>query len=256
MAILGVLFIVVLVVILYVAINSIKKSASAKKQTTNIRSSSGLEKMRLIMRKYNLSYWDSIIAEYSVNKSKEKKYDNLLSVAQYSAITYLLVNDVFYLQLESNLNKINLDQTFFIDLANDVWNNYSRQALISSRILGVSLGIIIYKAAKDSKRSIVKGAVKRLIEKNQIGKDCQKEVIKFANYAINYLELSSHNLENENIIENSIAHGFLDQKLNKSQQKNFSVYKPAVSMAISGAYRESRIDNDTIIELVDSRVIK
>lgn len=247
-AILGFIIIVFLVAIIIGIGSSVGRASNAREYTKTMRRSTGLEKIRLLVRDRAPVYTGKL------KKSDGSSWPNLsLPIAT----SHLLVADGYYEIMQDTFNKLGRADEFD-EMAEAISTDFSQQETISARIFGIAFGISVAKAANMSNRKIKKTAVKKYLNSCNFDADYKKEIVKMATAYIDFEQDELFGAHSEAGFTSQdlgvMAYALINAKLGKNNYPD-PTFSTAMNMAIAIAYKEAYVNDSLIKEFKDEGLI-
>lgn len=176
--------IIVFVVIVFLVILLVASASSPRKQyEKEFEKRTGIDKLSLMISK------DSI---YFGNRFKEQDDDPLWFAVNLSVISaHQTLSGSFYSLLKGASESFgNLE--FFDELSDESSSNDNLRLLISSKVFGLSFGIVIKRIADSTKVKIKRPMIKKFIDSCDFEEEHKKEIVKMAT---TYLGLEASDTE-------------------------------------------------------------
>jgi hypothetical protein len=209
--ILAIIIMAIIVGIIKAIGNSAERAAAYRKYDKAIENSNGLEKMRLILRRNAITFSLGLTSH-----GEDKGSSSGISIPILS--THMNICDIFYGQMQELYKNIDSEDPF-IDLADEIKSDYTKQRIMTARIFGVAFGVILAKAANTSNKKVKKNAVKKYIDTCKIDEVYRKEIAKTALLYINFETDKLFGARSEGAFTSKdlgqIAYLLLDSKLGK-----------------------------------------
>lgn len=240
-AILGfivVTFIVMLIVGIMSGINRLSNSVEDARIT---RKSTGLERVRLLVRKGGPTFTSQL------EKIGESQRSDVSTPIWTS---YILITDGFYDLMGDSYNNIGKSDAFD-DLAKTVSADFNKLDVISARVFGAAFGIVVAKAANTSGKKIKKSKVIKYLNSCGFSERYKKEITRMASAYISFEQdelFGAHSEAGGSISQDlgTMAYALLDEKLGKGNYPDPTI-STSMNMALATAYREAII-YDSLIE--------
>ena len=224
--------------------NSIEKASNSRKYAKAVVSSTGLEKVRLLVRREAPMFSTSL---------KKDDGSTWFHMTLPTSTAHLFLSDGFYGLMKDTFEELGKGDSFD-DFASSLSTDYTKQRIISARIFGIAFGITISKAANLSGKKIKKTAVKKYLESCKFDEIYKKEIVRMTATYIDFEQDKLFGAHSEAAFTSqelgTMAYALVDEKLGKG---NFAdpTFSTHMNMAIAMAYKETPIDETTIKEFQD-----
>ena len=233
----AIVFIIMLIVGIMSSINRLSNSVEYKKAT---KKSTGLEKIRLLVRGSAPTFTSQLRKVGSSQRSD-------LTAPIWTS--YIFVADGFYYMMKDAYDQLGGTEAFD-SLAETISTNFNKLDAISARIFGIAFGVVITKAANTSGKNIRKAKVIEYLNSCEFDERYKKEITKMVKAYIDFEQdklfgahsksggFTSHDL-------GIMAYALLDEKLSKEDYPDPTI-STSMSMAIAIAYKETVIYDSLI----------
>lgn len=218
----------------------VDKVVARKQYNKAIETSTGLEKIRLMIRA------DFPMVSLQFKKDEEKSSWIIVTMAVSS--THMDLADTFYPALEEMLESLNR-RTTFGELSEEISSNGTKELTLASRLFGMAFGIIIAKAADESGKKIKKNSIKKFIDSCKLDEKYKKELSKMTMSFIDFKkeEKTGAHIVSENLgaMAYALTDGVIDDPI---------IQKPMI-LAITYAYKKASISDSVVKELEEEGLI-
>lgn len=232
--VLGFIIFLIVVAIIKGLGKGVDKVVARKRYDKAIETSTGLEKIRLMIR--------ADFPTISLQFKKDEEKSNWVFVTLAVDKIHMDLADTFYPSLEEILESLN-KSTAFDELSEEVSSNGAKELTLASRLFGIAFGIEIAKAANESGKKIKKASVKKYIDSCKLDEKYRKELSKMTMSLIDFIKDKTPGAlivsEDLGAMAYALTDGVIDDPI---------IQKPMV-LAITYAYREASIGNSVIKEL-------
>ena len=238
---------VIIIVIIGTIISSINKSASRHSNMRQyykaIDNSTGLEKIRLTVRKDAVRY--SNLFQHDNNN---ESFLFLLTPMLKAQIT---ISDIFFGQIQEILSKVKPELD---EILSDTIQDNGGASKVSVRIFAIGFGIMLKKSADESKKKINQTNVKKYIATCKLNEEAKKEIGKYAIITIKHLNGIFADSPMVSYEMSELVSGLLCYKYEK---ENFAdpVYLAALSSAMKVCYDRMNV-NSYISDLRKANLIR
>ena len=174
--ILGIIIILIVVAILKGIGRGIEHASAQRQYDKAVQRSTGLEKIRLLVRRGAITF------TLGLSKKEGEDESSNFSLSMPVTMAHMNFADSFYGQLDTMPHGVDA----YSELAEKLSADMKAERSIEARVFGVAFGIVLAKAADQSRMKIKKTAVKKYLESCSIDKECKKDVIKMALLYIDY----------------------------------------------------------------------
>ena len=207
-----------------------------------IKNSSGIEKLRLKVRSDSITF---------CNRFKKDGDDySISSTGTEVARIYIHLADSFYGMLKEYYKSTQND--LFDKLSDIITSDKEKELIISSKIFGISLGIVTQKAAEETNQDILKAKVTRLVNHCQFNEMCKKEILNMLESYFKLIHSKSiaGDVERRWALLEKMTYSLVGATITrkKGDIANPMLIKP-LDAAISNVYNEISLSVKTIEEL-------
>ena len=234
------------IIVLAVIVFIIYMSSPRRKYNKAVEKSTGLERVRLIVRKNAIAFGNQLKKRGDDGVSR---FPIELPVIE----THQALADVFYGMLNDTTKSWG-NSSLFDELSDSISSDKEKELVVSSRMFGIAFGIVLEKAAKLTNAEIKKATIKKFISSSEIEEIHKREISKMA---IVYLDLSTSDTKTTWASLEKMTYELMGAKITREKD---DIADPIMIMplktALSYAYSKTTLKDLTIEKLEKEGLIK
>ena len=238
--------VVFIIIVLAVIVFIIYMSSPRRKYDKAVEKSTGLDRVRLIVRKNAIAFGNQLKKRGDDSASR---FPIELPVME----THQALADVFYGMLNDTTKSWG-NSSLFDELSDSISSDKEKELVVSSRMFGIAFGIVLEKAAKLANAEIKKATIKKFISSSEIEEIHKKEISKMA---IAYLDLSTSDTKTTWASLEKMTYELMGAKITREKD---DIADPIIIMplktALSYAYGKTTLKDLTIEKLEKEGLIK
>lgn len=232
--VLGFIIFLIVVAIIKGLGKGVDKVVARKRYDKAIKTSTGLEKIRLMIR--------ADFPMMSLQFKKDEENSSWVFVTMAVSSVHMDLADTFYPSLEEMLGSLN-KSTAFNGLSEEISSNGTKELTLASRLFGIAFGIVIAKAADESGKKIKKTSIKKYIDSCKLDEKYKKELSKMT---VSLIDFKKEEKAGAHIISEDL--GAMAYALTDETMDDPIIQKPMI-LAITYAYKKASISESVIKEL-------
>lgn len=237
---------VFIIIVLAVIIFIIYMSSPRKKYNKAVEKSTGLDRVRLMVRENAITFGNQLKKRGDDSASR---FPIELPVVE----THQALADVFYGTLNDTTKSWG-NNGLFNELSDSISSDKEKELVVSSRMFGIAFGIVLEKTAKLANAEIKKTAIKKFVSSSEIEEAYQKEISKMA---ITYLDLSASDTKTTWASLEKMTYELMGAKITREKD---DIADPIMIMplktALSYAYGKTTLKDSTIEKLEKEGLVK
>ena len=226
---------------------ALKDIIALKKYEKALQRSTGLEKLRLLMRSYSV-----FIGSLSSDDNAYVSLSASVDIAQ------MYIADIFYGWLRKLYERLG-SSNVFDKLAEEVSSKTSKDYAIRSRLSGIALGVVLFKASNMSEKRINESKLKQLIDSLKLDDEYKKELLKMTKTFIRFAkdEMFGFGTEGAMVSQDlgEMAYAALDTKTKKGHYADPAIATQMYA-ALTVAYKETPILNHVLKQIEEASLIE
>lgn len=241
----AVVFIAAIIFIpIVIALNGGGSITAHQRYKKAIQNSSGIEKARLIIRDKSTTIMLRL-------KRNENDY-SLSSVIMATSMSYIRTADIFYGLLREDYESLGKGE-IFNTLSEALVSNEEKELIVSSRLFGIVLGIVIEKSADITNKAINKTTIKNYINSCTLDEIYKTELIKAM---VAYWNLENKSIKTTQRMLEDLTYLLFDSKIKRSKDDLPNPMTTAsIAEAIKYARENTQINDLVIKELTEQKMI-